>query len=166
MGHDDPARTHQVSVDLELAGGYEIRARFDPRMPELVMDEPVPTGEGHGPNAARVLSAAIADCLSASLLFCMRRARQEVRGLRAHVTTTLERNEGGKLRIAGSDVEIRIDAAAAPGAAPGRCLALFEDYCIVTESVRRGIPVAVRVVDGDGTLLHDSQARSGAGEGS
>jgi hypothetical protein len=29
-----------------------------------------------------------------------------------------------------------------------RCFAQFEDFCVVTESVRHGIPVGVRVVDG------------------
>jgi hypothetical protein len=34
-----------------------------------------------------------------------------------------------------------------------RCLAQFEDFCIVTESVRHGIPVGVRVVDNMGQEL-------------
>jgi hypothetical protein len=32
----------------------------------------------------------------------------------------------------------------------GRCLEQFEDFCVVTESVRHGIPVGVRVVDAQG----------------
>lgn len=37
-----------------------------------------------------------------------------------------------------------------------RALAQFEDFCIVTESVRAGIPVAVRVHDHTGTELYAS----------
>jgi hypothetical protein len=35
-------------------------------------------------------------------------------------------------------------------------MAQFEDFCVVTESVRHGIPVSVKVVDAAGRTLHDS----------
>jgi hypothetical protein len=31
-----------------------------------------------------------------------------------------------------------------------RCVEQFEDFCVVTQSVRAGIPVSVRVVDAAG----------------
>jgi len=37
-----------------------------------------------------------------------------------------------------------------------RCLEQFEDFCIVTESVRRGIPVAVTVVDAVGKVVRQT----------
>lgn len=61
------------------------------------------------------------------------------------VAGTLVRNERGRLRIG----EIRVTLA--PEVNPeqqermGRCLELFEDFCIVTESVRHGFPVTVHV---------------------
>jgi hypothetical protein len=42
-------------------------------------------------------------------------------------------------------------------------LAQFEDFCIVTQSVRQGIEVAVTVVDGDGAVL---LGNAGTGSGS
>jgi hypothetical protein len=39
-------------------------------------------------------------------------------------------------------------------AAIGRCLGLFEDFCVVTASVRQGIPVKVEVVDANGETVH------------
>lgn len=57
------------------------------------------------------------------------------------------------MRIGSFDVRIHL------GAEPGtlqhfdRCLAHFEDFCVVTESVRHGIPVGVRVVDPQGKVL-------------
>jgi len=77
------------------------------------------------------------------LLFCLRRSRIPVKQLRVTVAGTLVRNERGRLRIG----EIRVSLA--PDITPedrdriGRCLDVFEDYCIVTESVRQGIPVTV-----------------------
>ena len=37
-----------------------------------------------------------------------------------------------------------------------RILAQFEDFCVVTQSVRESIPVSVRVLDVTGALLHHS----------
>jgi hypothetical protein len=35
-----------------------------------------------------------------------------------------------------------------------RCLEQFEDFCIVTQSIRAGIPVSVNVVDANGKVAH------------
>jgi uncharacterized protein YerC len=57
----------------------------------------------------------------------------------------------------------RIDVSIRLGDAPGtlkhldRCLTQFEDFCTVTESVRQGIAVGVRVLDAQGRSLFDSE---------
>lgn len=135
------------TVDLELAGDYRIGASFDQQgAADLLMDEPPPLGEGTGPNAARVLGAAVGDCLAASLLFCLRRSRVEVISLRGQVRGRVERNEKGRFRIA--ELAVRLEPVVAPEQADRmeRCLELFEDFCIVTASVRQGIDVKVDVV--------------------
>lgn len=38
------------------------------------IDEPEPMGGNSGPNAGKVLAAAIGNCLTASLLFCLQKA--------------------------------------------------------------------------------------------
>jgi organic hydroperoxide reductase OsmC/OhrA len=134
------------SVTLELKQGYTFEVDFDQAgLPPLVMDEPPPLGEGRGPNASRVLAAAVGNCLSASALYCLRRARIEVQGLRTVVTGRLARNERGRLRIGGLSVTLHLDLKPEDRSRIGRCLELFEDFCVVTESVRRGVDVAVRV---------------------
>jgi hypothetical protein len=35
-----------------------------------------------------------------------------------------------------------------------RCMVQFEDFCVVTESIRHGIPVDVEVVYANGRSLH------------
>ena len=58
----------------------------------------------------------------------------------------MARNEGGRWRIREMNVVIR------PGVPEGsrekleRCVKLFEDFCIVSESVRQGIPISVKVL--------------------
>ena len=136
----------EFDVSLDLLDGY----RFDVDLgadgvPTLRVDEPPPLGAGDGPNAARLLAAAVGDCLSSSALFCLRKARIEVRGLKTTVRTTLGRNEAGRVRIRRMDVSLRPEVAPEDRDRMGRCLDLFEDFCMVTESVRAGIPVDVTV---------------------
>jgi hypothetical protein len=68
-----------------------------------------------------------------------------VDGLTANVTTHVAKNEKGRFRISGIDVELLPDMGEADSSRIARCEGLFEDFCIVTESVRQGIPVNVRI---------------------
>jgi organic hydroperoxide reductase OsmC/OhrA len=139
------------AFELQQIQDYEFRVKFDwPGVPELTLDEPAPLGRASGPNAARLIGAAVANCLSSSLLFCMREFKQSPGTLRAQVRGELVRNERGRLRIGRFDVTIRLAEPASAIAHFDRCLAQFEDFCVVTESVRHGIAVGVRVVDADG----------------
>ena len=103
-----------------------------------------------------LLGAAVGNCLSASLLFCLQKSRVEVAGISTRVQGELRRNDAGRLRIGHLDVEITLDTAAADGKKVTRCLSLFEDFCVVTASVRQGISVAVNVVDAAGRVLHSA----------
>ena len=135
-----------IVTTMELQDGYRFLVHFDqPGVAPLLMDEPPPLGEAKGPSPSRVLSAAIGNCLSASALFCLRKARIAVRGLRATVETRLHRNEAGRLRIGGVTVRIAVDVAPEDRPRIGRCMGLFEDFCVVTQSVRGGTPVDVTV---------------------
>lgn len=80
-------------------------------------------------------------------MFCLGRLRETPGRLHTRVTGELVRNERGRLRLGRFDVTIQL-----PGAARGiehleLCTRRFEDFCIVTESVRHGIDVGVRVID-------------------
>lgn len=136
---------HTSTVHLELEDGYRIRADFGEGQGVLVMDEPAPLGEGSGPNASAVLAAAVANCLSASLVFCLRKAHVELESLDAEVDVTTARNERGRLRVSGLQVRLHPVPAAGQEGRVERCLGLFEDFCVVTEAVRGGIDVDVTV---------------------
>ncbi len=140
-------------VTLEQLQAFEFKVKFDWDVANLALDEPPPLGASHGPNASRLLAAAVGNCLSASLLFCLQKSRVPVTGLTATVSGKTTRNEQGRMRLSQFDVSITLPGA--DDARRERCLALFEDYCVVTQSVRQGIPVHVRVVDADGRVLHE-----------
>jgi organic hydroperoxide reductase OsmC/OhrA len=143
------AETDEVTVTMALQDGYRFLVDLQQEgVAGLLLDEPEPLGGGRGPNAARVLAAAVGNCLSASALFCLRKARVDVRGMRTTVDASLVRTGRGRLRVGAIGVRIRPTVAAADLGRIGRCLALFEDYedyCVVTQSVRDGLDVAVRV---------------------
>src|ERR1041385_1975019 len=96
------------TVDLKLESDYRFTATFpdSPRLEPMDFDEPAPLGGGVAPNAVAVLSAAIGNCLAASLTFCLRKARVDVDALAARVVTHVARNEHGHFRIA--DIEVVI----------------------------------------------------------
>jgi uncharacterized OsmC-like protein len=134
-------QTHHVTV--RLSHGFEFIAELDdvPDAPPLLLDEPKPLGGNRAPNAAALLGAAVGNCLAASLTFCLRRARVDVEGLTASVTTHVTRNERGRHRITGIDVEL--DPVLGENARVAGCEGLFEDFCTVTASVKHGIPVRI-----------------------
>ena len=148
-----------IELSLEQVSDYEFCLRFDDTdAPDLLTDEPAPLGHGAGPNPSRLLLAAVANCLSASLLFSLRKFNNDPGKLTAHARATLARNEHGRWRVQRIEVELAMGAAAGSLEHLDRLLAQFEDFCVVTESVRQGIEVQVRVRDGSGALLHPAGA--------
>lgn len=134
-------------VKVKLLGGYKFKIEFPGTKSEgFVMDEPAPLGNLDGPNASRVLAASVANCLSASLLFCLRKSRVEVDGIEADAEPTIQRNAEGYWRVQRVDVSIRaklsdpVDRVRAK-----RCAEVFENYCVVTGAVRGGLPVEVKL---------------------
>lgn len=137
-------RTNCTTLTQEA--GYRFRVRFDQEgMPDLITDEPPPLGEGKGPNPSRLLATAVGNCLASSLLFCLGKARLTVEGIEAEIVTEFTRNEAGRLRIGG--IKVRLLPGWTPETAEKaqRCLSIYEDFCVVTQAVRHGLPVEVRV---------------------
>jgi len=137
-------RTNRTTLTRET--GYRFRVRFDlDGMPDLITDESPPLGEGKGPSPSRLLATAVANCLAASLLFCLEKARVPLKALEAEVVTEFTRNEAGRLRI--DRFKVRLNPRWTPEAAQRaqRCLSIFEDFCLVTQAVRHGTPVEVEI---------------------
>jgi uncharacterized OsmC-like protein len=133
-----------VVTRLKYLKGYKSVVQFDLEgIPNLLVDEPQPVGEGEGPNPTRLLSAAIGHCLTSSLVFCLNKARVKIKGLETTVTLSTARNEENRLRVNRTDVEISLDVAEEDQERVSRCLEVFENYCTVSASVRKGIEINV-----------------------
>lgn len=135
----------EFEIGMEQVSGYEFRVRFDKEhYAELALDEPKPLSGDAAPNAARILAAAIGNCLSASLVFCMSRAGAPLEGISSKVHVELVRNADKRLRI--GKVRVRLmPKLGQDGERYAKCLETFEDFCVVTQSVRQGLDVDVAV---------------------
>jgi uncharacterized OsmC-like protein len=63
--------------------------------------------------------------------------------LRAEVYTTLARNDMGRFRI--THIKVRLFPEVSDPTVLEKCRDMFEDFCIVTASVRNGVPVDVEL---------------------
>lgn len=152
------SEVQEFTLTLTQEEDFVFRIAFDgTSIPDLLSDEPPPQGSSRGPNPSRMLVAAVANCLSASLLFSLRKFKNEPGTLVAHARAQLERNEHNRLRVTHIAVSIDLPEAVAEYAFADRLLAQFEDFCVVTESVRHGIAVDVTVRDRSGAVVHDSR---------
>jgi organic hydroperoxide reductase OsmC/OhrA len=149
------SETQAFTLTLTQEEDFVFRIAFDDTaIPDLLSDEPPPQGGSRGPNPSRLLVAAVANCLSASLLFSLRKFKNRPGTLVTHARARLERNEHNRLRVAHIGVTIDLPEAAVDYAFAERLLQQFEDFCVVTESVRAGVPVDVTVVDATGAVVH------------
>lgn len=146
---------NQFIMEMEHLENYEFKVKFDLQgVDDLLVDEPPPLGEGKGPNPSRMIAVAAANCLSASLLFCLFKNEPPAAGLNTSVTCSMTRNDKGRMRIGGLQVRLTVNGELEQAAKMKRCLELFEDYCIATASLREGFPVDVEVVAEGGESLH------------
>ena len=135
-----------IVTKLQRIDGYKFDVNFDvDYIPNMVADEPKPIGEGSGPNASRLLAAAVGQCMSSSLIYCLNKARIPIINLETIVKTNLFENEKGLTRIRNIDIQILLEVNEEHKTRLNRCLTIFEDYCTVTQSIRNGIQVNVKV---------------------
>ena len=141
---------NQFSISLELVEDYLFKIDFG-EFGDVLTDEPPPLGSGEGPNPARLVAAAVGNCLCASLLFSLRKQKDTPGQVRATVKGEMARLDG-RWRIGKLDVVMQVEN---PDSLPHlpQALEKFEDFCVVTQSIRSGIPVNVRVEDSQGNTL-------------
>jgi organic hydroperoxide reductase OsmC/OhrA len=137
----------EFTTHLEQVKDYQFTVSFDKEaLGKLTMDEPEPIGTEKGPNASKILAGALGHCLTSSLIFCLQRSRIPLKHVTANVHTTLARNDAGRWRIHTVKAEINAEPLnERDRERMKQCLEMFEDFCVVTQSVRKGINVEVTV---------------------
>lgn len=132
-------------VEVEWIEGFKSKLKVK-GFPEIILDEPPEMGgTDTGPCPIHLLAASIASCLLASYLYCAKKARVKLKGARAFAKAE---SEWEKEHMRVKRVLVRLELAPAGGTSRRRaelCIAVFKQFCIVTESVTRGIPVEVEV---------------------
>lgn len=142
------------TITLEQQRDYQFLVKWDnPDVPDLLVDEAASLGEDAGPNPSRMLALAVANCLTASLMFALRKFKNQPEPLVATVTGHVVRNVHNRLRVGRIDVDIRMGKETIQLEHLDRVLAQFEDFCVVKESVRSGIDIRVTVRDAKGEIV-------------
>jgi uncharacterized OsmC-like protein len=141
------------TVRLNQVQDFQFEIDFGDALPRLRADEPPPLGQGGGPTPVQLLASAVGNCLSASLLFALRKFKQQPEPLRCEVVADVGRNAEGRVRVLGLTATLTLGVPAASLQHLDRVLSTFEAYCTVTESVRAAVPVTVKVFDSAGASL-------------
>ena len=142
-----------IQVSLHQQHDYRFDIAFGGDVPTVTSDEPAPLGTGLGPSPVQLLSAAVGNCLSDSLLFALRKFKQAPEPIRCKVQAEVGRNADNRLRVLKMTAVMRLGVPAAQLEHLDRVLESFEQYCTVTQSVGQGIPIELQVFDSTGERL-------------
>jgi uncharacterized OsmC-like protein len=140
-------------VRLTQTRDYRFDVDFGAGLPVLQADEPAPLGAGEGPTPVQLLAAAVGNCLSASLLFALRKFKQQPEPIACTVQAEVGRNAEGRVRVLGLRATLQLGVPAAQLEHLQRVLDTFEAYCTVTQSVQAAVPVRLQVLDSTGVVL-------------
>ncbi len=142
-----------IQVSLTQKQDYQFQVDFGGAVPPLMADEPAPLGQGTGPSPVQLLAAAVGNCLSDSLLFALRKFKQNPDPIRCDVQAEVGRNVEGRVRVLSMHAKLTLGVPASQLEHLDRVLSQFEAFCTVTQSVGQGIPVKTEVIDSTGAVL-------------
>lgn len=135
------------TVRLKQQADYQFAIYYNEEKSPILGDEPPPLGRSEGATPSQLLIAAVANCLSDSLLFALRKFKQDPEPIETLATCEIGRNEQNRLRILSIRVEIHVGVPGGSLENLDRVLAQFQEFCTVSSSVSAGIPVNVFVID-------------------
>ena len=141
------------AVTLKQEQDFRFAIHFSSEQPPFYGDEPPPLGRATGPSPAQLLVAAVANCLSDSLLFALRKFKQAPEPLHCTVEAEVGRNDQKRLRVLKMTAALHLGVPASTLEHLDRVLEQFETYCTVTQSVGQGIAIELQVFDSTGLRL-------------
>jgi organic hydroperoxide reductase OsmC/OhrA len=142
------------SVRLVQQSDYQFEIYYNEEREPIYGDEPPPLGRSQGATPSQFLLAGVANCLSDSLLFALRKFKQNPEPIETKAHCEIGRNEQNRLRILAIYVDIQIGVPGATLENLDRVLNQFQDFCTVSSSVSLGIPVHVTVTDSENAKLY------------
>ncbi|RZU36916.1 putative OsmC-like protein [Fluviicoccus keumensis] len=145
--------SESLSIRIIREHDYRFTVDFGEAFAALSADLPPPLGQADGPSPEHLLAAAVANCLSASLVFALRKFKQEPGKMETVVTCTTGRNEQNRIRVTGMEAVLNLGCPAENLEHLERILGQFEDFCTVSQSVQSGIPLTIHVEDSTGKRL-------------
>ena len=136
----------KIHAHMKRVSGYKYEIVFD-ELPgaKIVSDEPAPEGTSEGVSASMMLAGAVGHCLTSSLMFCMQKSRAQLKDLSTDVDLVMERNQKGRWRVKEIKVKLKPLVDSVDAEKLERCRGIFQDFCIVSASVRDGIKIDVDV---------------------
>lgn len=145
--------SEQLVMTITQTTDYKFEVDFGALFAPIIADLPPPLGESAGPSPEHLLLAAVANCLSASLLFALRKFKQNADAIKTTISCTVDRNENKRMRVTHIHATLNLGKEAQQFENLDRILGQFEDFCTVSQSVQAGIPLTIKVEDSTGAVL-------------
>lgn len=117
------------------------------QMSDLFIDEQHKrTIDKIGPNPSKLLALSVLSCLASSFTFCLQKKNFSLSDIEGTAVITSKRNKKGFWRLKNIDVKLnpKIDNPEMLKRAD-QCKDSFEEYCVISESIREGIKINLKL---------------------
>ncbi len=133
---------HQLKFKAKMDGYHEAE-----------MDELDPHGTDSAPNPADYLLLAVGGCLSSSFIYSISKFDISLKKMHAKVRGKYTRVDE-RVRIERVDVVLDIEPSTEQDLKEieAWCIDVFRNFCIISESIRKGLPIGVTVKMGDNEI--------------
>lgn len=144
--------TDNISVTLTHKKDYRFEVDFNESFKGFVSDALKPSGESCGPAQSHMLLAAVANCLSVSLVYSLNRAGIDGGNIVTKAMLDICKKDG-VTRIGKINVAITTEKSEEQMQGMEAVLSGFENISAISRSVLEGIPIETHVFDRKGIRL-------------